>query len=212
MTHGDSLTETLRQKIIDGEFLPGARLSESALALQLEVSRNTLRESYRVLTEQGLLVHRPHRGVFVAAPTLADVVDIYRFRRIIECTAMRMASPSHPAVTRMSESVKKAEMHLRQADWLAIGSANMAFHEAIVSLADSPRLLHTYRHVAAELRLAFLALGNPRALHEPFVPSNRRVLSSFTIRGPEHGAEELDQYLAASERSVLAAMTRADSM
>ena len=55
----DALTNALRRRIIDGEFAPGTRLSEISLAEQLGVSRNTLREAFRVLAEQGLIEHVP---------------------------------------------------------------------------------------------------------------------------------------------------------
>ncbi|MDO5617570.1 GntR family transcriptional regulator [Kocuria sp.] len=209
MTYRDSLAETLRQKIIDGEFMPGARLSESALTSQLDVSRNTLREAYRVLAEQGLLVHVPHRGVSVAAPTVADVVDIYRCRRNIEGTSLRQAQPHHPGVSQMMRALEQAENHAAQHNWLGTGSANMAFHEAIVSLADSPRLLRMYRNVAAELRLVFLAIDDPHTVHEPFVQGNRGILSVFNEQGPVAAAEELERYLLSSERNVLGAYSRA---
>lgn len=202
------LADVLRARIIDGDFAPGSRLSESALAEQLEVSRNTLREAFRVLAEQGLIEHVPHRGVSVASPTLADVIDIYRARRVIECTALRWSEPEHPAVQLMKDSLADAEEHLPREDWIRVGSANMAFHDAIVALADSPRLARTYRDVAAELRLVFLEIDDPRALHEPFVRKNRLVLGSLLEHGPVAAAEELERYLMASERTVLGAFTR----
>ncbi|MDR2999486.1 MAG: winged helix-turn-helix domain-containing protein, partial [Microbacterium sp.] len=61
MTNAAPLADALRQRIIDGEFAPGSRLSESALAERLDVSRNTLREAFRVLAEQGLIEHVPHQ-------------------------------------------------------------------------------------------------------------------------------------------------------
>jgi DNA-binding GntR family transcriptional regulator len=202
------LADVLRARIIDGDFAPGSRLSESALAEQLEVSRNTLREAFRVLAEQGLIEHVPHRGVSVASPTLADVIDIYRARRVIECTALRWSEPEHPAVQLMKDSLADAEEHLPREDWIRVGSANMAFHDAIVALADSPRLARTYHDVAAELRLVFLEIDDPRALHEPFVRKNRLVLGSLLEHGPAAAAEELERYLMASERTVLGAFTR----
>lgn len=208
MIHQGVLGDELRQRIIDGDFAPGSRLSESALAEQFGVSRNTLRESFRVLSEQGLVEHIPHRGVSVASPTIADVVDIYRVRRVIECTALRDAEPEHPAVQRMHDALGEAELALAADDWRRVGSANMAFHAAIVDLADSPRLSRTYRDVAAELRLAFLKIDDPRALHEPFVRKNRAVLAALLERGPASAADELERYLVASERSVLGAFAR----
>lgn len=206
-THG-TLAESLRLRIIDGEFAPGARLSESALAERLQVSRNTLREAFRVLAEQGLIEHVPHRGVSVVSPSVADVVDIYRVRRSVECAALAQAEPEHPAVQLMHTAVEAAEAAIAVQDWRAVGTANMAFHDAIVALADSPRLARTYQNVAAELRLAFLEIDDPRVLHEPFVRKNRAVLTAFLERGARAGAEELERYLIRSERIVLGAFAR----
>lgn len=208
MNHQGELADVLRQSIIDGDFAPGARLSEAALAERFEVSRNTLREAFRVLAEQGLIEHIPHRGVSVAAPSMADVVDIYRARRVIECSALRQCEPEHPAVQRMRAALAEAEKHLPGEEWHRVGSANMAFHDAIVALADSPRLARTYRDVAAELRLVFLEIDDPRALHEPFVRKNRIVLRSLLDEGPDAAADALERYLVASERTVLGAFAR----
>lgn len=202
------LADVLRQSIIDGEFAPGSRLSESALSERFEVSRNTLREAFRVLAEQGLVEHVPNRGVSVAAPTIADVIDIYRARRVIECTALRQSEPAHPAVQRMHDALREAELLLPDKQWREVGSANMAFHDAIIALADSPRLARTYRNLAAELRLVFLEIDDPRSLHEPFVRKNRAVLDALLTDGPEAAADVLEGYLVQSERLVLGAFAR----
>lgn len=202
------LADVLRQSIIDGDFAPGSRLSESALAERFDVSRNTLREAFRVLAEQGLIGHVPHRGVSVAAPTIADVIDIYRVRRIIECTTLRQCEPEHPAVQSMRDALTEAEHHLVNKEWRRVGSANMAFHTAIIALADSPRLARTYRNLAAELRLAFLEIDDPRALHEPFVRKNHAVLEALENEGPGAAADALEKYLVSSERLVLGAFAR----
>lgn len=214
MNQQGMLADALRQQIIDGAFAPGSRLSESAIAEHFGVARNTLREAFRALSEQGLLEHVPHRGVSVASPSIADVIDIYRARRIIECTALLQSEPEHPAVQRMQEAVLAAEAAARDAllddteTWRAVGSVNMAFHVALVDLADSPRLARTYRDLAAELRLAFLKIDDPRSLHEPFVRKNRAVLDTFLSRGAQAGAAELERYLVQSERVVLGAFAR----
>ncbi len=207
--HRDTLTDNLRERIVAGEFTPGSRLSESALAELLGVSRNTLRESFCVLAEQGLVEHTPHRGVSVAAPTIADVIDIYRARRYIEPEAIGQGSPLHPAVARMREAIERGEALSKRADWHAVGTANMDFHTAIVALADSPRLGRLFRDIAAELRLAFLEIDDPQELHAPFVARNQALLDVFVEEGPASAARELESYLVFSERAVLGAFIRA---
>lgn len=203
-----TLADSLREQIIAGGFAPGARLSEAALAAQLSVSRNTLREAFRVLAQHGLVEHVPNRGVSVASPTTADVVDIYRARRLIECGVLRTASPLHPSVAGMRSALERGEAAVEAGDWAAVGTANMAFHRALIALSDSPRLERSHGQLAAELRLAFLAIDDPESLHRPFVARNRTVLDALTGEGPEAAADALERYLVDSERLVLGAYSR----
>ncbi|MFA4841439.1 MAG: GntR family transcriptional regulator [Agrococcus sp.] len=203
-----TLADTLREQIIAGGFAPGTRLSEAALAARLGVSRNTLREAFRVLAQHRLVEHVPNRGVSVVSPTTADVVDIYRARRLIECGVLRSASPLHPAVAAMRLALERAEAAVEADDWAAVGTANMGFHRALIALSDSPRLERAHGQLAAELRLAFLAIDDPESLHRPFVLRNRAVLDALTGEGPDAAADALERYLVDSERLVLGAYSR----
>ncbi|MCV5640305.1 GntR family transcriptional regulator, partial [Escherichia coli] len=83
----------------------------------LQISRNTLREAFRILTREGLLTHEPNRGVTVAKPDMASIIDIYRIRRFIECRAIAQAYPQHPGVQNMRNAVE-AGVRAREAnDW-----------------------------------------------------------------------------------------------
>ncbi len=191
-----TVADSLRQRIISGDFAPGTRLSEESLAKAENVSRNTLREAFRVLQEQRLVEHLPNRGVFVAARGRADVADIYRVRTWIESKSIASARPDHPQVHAMRAAVADAEAALAGRDWQRVGTANMLFHAAIVGVADSPRLTRLFQDLSAELRLAFLELKSPEELHGPYVPRNRALLETFEAAGG--AAAELDAYLADS--------------
>ena len=87
----------LRERIAQGFFLPGVRLSEERIGNALGVSRNTLREAFRLLTHERLLVHRLNKGAFVRVLTAADIADIYRVRNLVECAAVRgLEEPPYP--------------------------------------------------------------------------------------------------------------------
>ena len=148
-TLNDRMVELLRQKIVQGEFTPGQRLSEAALSESLAISRNTLREVFRLLTKEGLLRHEPNRGVSVAIPSIAAIIDIYRVRRLIECQALAQAYPRHPAKKHLREAVDTALRCRDSSDWQGVGTANMEFHMAVVELADSERLNVMFSHLLA---------------------------------------------------------------
>ncbi|CAM4009179.1 GntR family transcriptional regulator [Bordetella muralis] len=204
----DKVTEQIRSRLINGEFVPGQRLSEAALTQVLDVSRNTLREAFRILTKEGLLTHLPNCGVSVAVPTMASIIDIYRVRRIIECQALAQAYPRHPARQRIRQAVEEALRCRAQQDWQGVGTANMAFHKAIVELADSERLNDMFSHLLVELRLVFGLLQDPEFLHAPYAEMNEQILLQTEAGEFRQAADALNDYLVQSERIVLAGYAR----
>jgi DNA-binding GntR family transcriptional regulator len=204
----ERLADQLRQRIAAGELQPGQRLPEQALSDSLGVSRNTLREAFRVLTRDGLITHAPNRGVFVAIPSIASIIDIYRVRRLIECQALAQAYPRHPAKKRMRAAVETALARRELADWAGVGTANMAFHMAIVELADSERLNGMFTPILAELRLAFGMLQDAEFLHAPYVDMNVKILDLTEAGRYAEAAAALSDYLVHSERIVLAVYAR----
>jgi DNA-binding GntR family transcriptional regulator len=190
--------EELRNKMINGELAPGTRLSEASLTGPLDVSRNTLREAFSTLIEEGLLVRQPHRGVFVATLSPAQIADIYRVRDLLECTALRQAPVDPPRA-----AIADARRAVAAGDWRAVGTANMHFHEQIVALAGSPRLDSWMRQLTAELRLAFAAVPDVEALHRPFVRLNDEIATAYETGDADRAADMLHDYLLTSERVVL---------
>jgi DNA-binding GntR family transcriptional regulator len=198
----------VRGMLTDGRLLPGRQLQEAQLAAELGVSRNTLRESFRILIHDGLVVRHPNRGVFVHQPDLAEILDIYRVRRMIEGQAVRHATPRHPGIAAVTGAVAAAERHRDAGEWREVGSMNMAFHAALVDLADSDRLTELFARLQAELRLAFSTLTSPEFLHGPFVDENRAIADLLDAGRMDEAADALDAYFTRSERVVLAALGR----
>ncbi|GII79549.1 GntR family transcriptional regulator [Sphaerisporangium rufum] len=196
----------LRQRITEGVYEPGERLSEGPIVDDLDVSRNTVREAFRLLSHERLLVHELNRGVFVRRLTAADVTDLYRLRRLVECAAVRQAAGSSPdGLAALREAVHAAERAAAEGRWEDVGTANMGFHRAVVALAGSERLDQMMRQTLAELRLVFLAMRNPRAFHEPYLARNREILGRLTEGDAEGAARLLEGYLAEAERQLVEA-------
>ncbi|WP_233160017.1 GntR family transcriptional regulator [Actinophytocola xanthii] len=206
----ERLADILRARITEGFFTPGERLAEDSIGSALKVSRNTVREAFRLLTHERLLVHELNRGVFVRQATVEDLVDLYRVRKLLECGAVRyLVDP--PDVSDLASAIHQAEAAVLAEDWRGLGTANMVFHQAITALAGSPRMNELMRGVLAELRLHFHSMPDRRRLHEPFLERNREILSVIeTGDGP--GAERLlHKYLDDSEHQLIEAYQAADT-
>ncbi|MFB6839515.1 GntR family transcriptional regulator [Streptomyces sp. NPDC056361] len=203
------VADILRTRIAEGYFPPGTRLSEDGIGGALGVSRNTLREAFRLLTHERLLVHELNRGVFVRVLAVGDVDDIYRTRRLVECAVVRgLGHPPYP-LDGLVGAVSEGGAAARAGDWNGVSTANIHFHRELVALAGSARTDELMRSVLAELRLAFHVVDDPRALHEPYLVRNREILDA--LRAGERTTAErlLARYLDESRTRVTAAYARA---
>src|ERR687892_122143 len=81
------IADQLREQIVQGVFRPGEQINESVLAVQLHSSRGPVREALQRLCQEGILVSRRNRGVFVLELSHDDVREIYAVREAVESVA-----------------------------------------------------------------------------------------------------------------------------
>lgn len=201
----ERVADLLRTRIGEGQFKPGAKLPEDEICTALDVSRNTLREAFRLLTHERLLVHELNRGVFVRRPSRADVADIYRVRLLVECAVVRALGAPPYRLDGLAAAVASGERATVDQDWDALGTSNFHFHRELVALAGSPRIDETMRTVLAELRLAFHALDDPQSLHAPYLERNRSLLATLQQGDTRRAERLLETYLAHSVDNLLRA-------
>ncbi|WP_422769729.1 GntR family transcriptional regulator [Plantactinospora sp. WMMC1484] len=200
----ERVAEILRARITEGALLPGTRLSEEMIGAALGVSRNTLREAFRLLTHERLVVHELNRGVFVRMLDVQDVVDIYRLRRVLEGAAVRNA-PDSPAeaMVALDAALVAGERAAAEGRWSDVGTANLQFHQAIAGLAGSPRIEEIMRQALAEIRLAFHVMAVPQTFHQPYLDRHRELLELIRGGDLERAQAVLDDYLRTAQRQLI---------
>ncbi|HEX7304230.1 GntR family transcriptional regulator [Lentzea sp.] len=198
------VADMLRERVLDGELEPGLRLSEEAIGGALGVSRNTLREAFRLLTRDRILVHEHSRGVFVRRPTGDDVRDLYAARRVIEGGALRLWNDvSEARREAVRTPVRQAAARAEKGDFSKTGSANIQFHRGIVGLAGSTRLSDECDRLFAELMLAFRVAQEVEAFHQTYLPWNRRIVDLLNDGAVEQAVTQLDEYFDAAEQDLV---------
>jgi DNA-binding GntR family transcriptional regulator len=139
-TASDRAAAALRTAILEGELVPGQRVSQEAWAARAGVSPIPVREALRALAGEGLVTYRPRRGYVVTELDLADLEEVYRLRRTLEAEALRLGVPraSEDDLTALREAAKACRTAAEAASRLA---ANRRFHELLHGLAGSRPLL-----------------------------------------------------------------------
>jgi DNA-binding GntR family transcriptional regulator len=71
----EQITDFLTNAIIEGKLIGGQRLVENELQRTFGISRAPIRESFRILEKNGLLVNIHRKGTFVRKITQKDVEE-----------------------------------------------------------------------------------------------------------------------------------------
>jgi DNA-binding GntR family transcriptional regulator len=77
------IAERIFMAIAGGEFAPGERIREEALADEFEVSRGPVREALRILEKDSVVRILPNRGSHVTQLSVKEVSDIFEVRRTL---------------------------------------------------------------------------------------------------------------------------------
>lgn len=149
------IADQLRERIIDGAFVLGEQINEAQVAAQLRVSRGPVREALNRLVQEGLLVSRPNRGVFVCELTVRDIAEVYEAREVLECAAAetitKMDAESRSSIAdRLSAFTKRMQPAVDARDFATLSRIDIEFHTSIVEAAGNMRLLRAYATLAAE--------------------------------------------------------------
>lgn len=118
--------DILTMIVIEKRFLPGEKLpNEIELSGELEISRTTLREAFRILAANGVVEIRRGLGTFVredfeidkgGVPSLADIKtdirDLYEMRLIVEpeaayYAAMRASDEEIEHILRLGKQIEE---------------------------------------------------------------------------------------------------------
>lgn len=135
----EQVRDTLRARIVAGDYPPGTRLIERDLAQESGVSRLPVREALRMLCQEGMVTERPSRGMVVSSLTHEQVADLFDVRESLENLACRLvAQRAKPGdLESLKSLIDDARRALQQGAVYDVWDANVAFHDTITTLADN---------------------------------------------------------------------------
>lgn len=134
------ISRALAERIIAGGLEPGTRLAQDHIAAEFGASHVPVREAFRRLEAQGLVVSEPRRGVRVAGFSLSEVREVAEMRAALEVLALRQAAP-HLTRAILDEAEDATGAGDKAGDVQAWEEANRRFHRTILLPCAMPRLL-----------------------------------------------------------------------
>src|SRR5579872_328170 len=198
------ITEAIAERIIAGTLKPDMPLRQDHIAREFNSSHVPVREAFRQLEAQHLVVALPRRGVRVAPLDVTAIREISEMRAALEVVALRHAAP------RLTQAhLAKIELALiegENAETLQeFEAANRAFHQALVVPCGMPRLLASLDGLQrANSRLVF-AMARSSGWRPRSNQDHRLILGALRARNIEQASALLARHIQTIERLTVPA-------
>ena len=195
-TTAQQLADGLAERIVAGAFGPGDRLRESAIAAELGVARNTIREAVRILELTGLVRYEVNRGAVVIAPTPENVEALYTARERLE-TAAAARTPRPEQLQAINAAFDDLVAAAKTGDPKQIVDRDLAFHQAIVAALDSSRLDDFYAAMTKELRFYLTVLSKDETPDE-IVAEHQAIVDAIRAGDRDRAVAEISAHIDTS--------------
>lgn len=142
----DHISDTLKTRILRGEYLGGAKLSENMISREFGCSRTPVREALKSLEQDNLVEILPHSGTYVKVLTDRENLEITEIRSYLEALAFRLAAERRADATALRTLCEQmaAILESPDPDFISYGKIHFLFHRHLVELSGNDILISLY--------------------------------------------------------------------
>ncbi len=159
----EQIAARLRQEVLSSKLKPGDPLREVDLSERFGVSRGPVREAFRQLTQQGLLVLEPNKGVRVAQNPSVEVRPlVVQLRRTIEIFVLESIFEriTEDDVSRWEDILADIKIACETNDVDALTEHDLRFHQAIIRSHDDKDLFALWQPIAMRMMMQYNRLDD----------------------------------------------------
>ncbi len=205
----------LRDLILQGYYKEGMALTELAVSQKLGVSRTPVREAFRQLELDGLVVSSPNRSVTVHCFSDQDILDLYEVRSRMEGLAAARAAVNMTAVQLEElEDIYAREYtasFAQNSDVEQLKELDAAFHAAIVAGSGSSILDLTIKpinYLTGQARL--VSLSRPKRSQSQ-IKEHLAILEAIRKKDSKDAERQMQRHIARAAASYRAVMQTGDN-
>lgn len=221
----DEAIQGILDRVVAGEFRAGGALPpEADLAALLEVSRPTMREAVRSLSDRGVLRVVHGRGTFVAAqeewrdlPTMIGVLarttpsrdlglQLIQVRRMLEVGAAGLAAEhrSDDDVARMRELLDRYDSAGERGAVDEVAALDIAFHEAILAASGNPFLAAIMQPLAEALSASRRTTAAREDVRSRAQEHHRRIADRIAAGDPAGAKDAMRAHMTQTHDDIAA--------
>ena len=189
----------LKRRILEAHVTPGDFLSEMELARECETSRTPIREACNLLSQEKWIQRIRHKGYVVTPISIRDIVEVYEYRKLLECfnaerTAACATAEEVGSLREIVAMEDRANLDIRD-----VLNTNQDFHLRLGQIARNQRIFD-------QLRLTLEYVGRLDVLsaqrdNRP-VP-HRDIVRAIEARNVQEAGRAMAEHISVSRDQML---------
>lgn len=199
--------EYLKKKIILCELEPGQSIVENDISMELNISRTPVRAALKKLENENLVKLFPGKGAFVTDVTTQDIEELFQYRQLLECEALKKYIQDVPDISTdkyIEQFSKFQRMEKFSEEYHHI---DLQFHMEIMRYIRNSRMLATYMQLCDQIdRLRHMAAQDESRLRST-LGEHLLILEEVKKRDYERAREALANHLKNVKGSTMAAFS-----
>jgi GntR family transcriptional repressor for pyruvate dehydrogenase complex len=215
----DSVVDYLKGLIHEGKLTSGQRMHpEREMAHLMSLSRNTIREAYKILAAQGLLIIKHGHGVFVTdADTQMQQItssffirkdkieELFSIRKVLETQAVKWVIENFQDsyMKQLTEICSEAESTLKKENYDKLALLDQKFHMALTRMSGNSILVTIMIHL-----IDFLSEARTKSIRIPgraeqSLREHKLIMDSIEMKDIKLAKKYMLDHLNSVERSIL---------
>ena len=176
----ESICNALRKDLLTGKFAFEQPIREQKLAERFGTSRGPVRDALLRLTQEGVLVYEPNKGVRVSSPLSdaeRDVVVAMRLRLEKFCIEEFIRDAKEHNFLQLSFLLERLHLACERASLPEVAECDLALHRYWVAQA-SPHLESTWLGLSIRMIMKYTRLEN----FKESIGEHHRIVEAITNR------------------------------
>ena len=145
----EQIEDYLTNAIMEGRLKTGDRLVESELQRKLGVSRTPIREAFRILEKNGLIITIPRKGAYIREITLKDIKENFPVRAWLEGLAAKLAveNMNENDIDTLREKLAGMEEAVKNNDFNMYFKHHNEYHEVFIRASRNDTLIELLKYL-----------------------------------------------------------------
>ncbi|RXS92112.1 GntR family transcriptional regulator [Geobacillus sp. PK12] len=200
----DVAYEYIKERIMNGTFLPSQKLNESELSAQIGVSRNTVKKALFKLEQEHLVDMEENKGATVKSFTVKEVSNYFEIREALEGLIIRSAVErlTEEDLRQMEDICKKMETYLDMGDFEEYSQLNKRFHDMIYRASDNQQAVEMVNLIKGQLLRYHLRTILIPGRKENSAKEHQQIYRALKERNAEEAENAVRRHIANIRKTI----------